>query len=342
MYTDDVQVCATLRNFEADSEYLSFGDFWIQKLTGEDRTQLSRDLKEFTNYPGDNYILVRWYYIGRGKSSTVLRDNAIIFFFPLFRLLKLFKRGDLIMPLGFYSWNKKWYEMPFHGENYGWGYGLKGDPYLFKEKDIEPFNIFRKEMDEYLKHINFLDIPYRKKPKILSDIDTRCFLAIHLLLKGCVENNNPFSIIDRLVDYTTGLESLYLHGEENKRKNLSLRIAALLSKDEDDEKKLRNVIKTFYDIRSAVVHGSLLDKKKDDFLCEHIYEYGDYLRKSILAFLDLNLKNPTKKVVLKMIDETIFECLRFSFCNYFLHKHSRRAELRRDIQESLKLLKLAM
>ncbi len=245
------------------------------------------------------------------------------------------------MPIGFYLWNKKWREMQFHGENYGLGYGLKGDFFFFKKEDIEPFNIFRKEMSGYLKYINFLDMPYLKKPKILKDIDTRCFLAIHLLLKGSLENNNPFSIIDRLIDYTTGLESLYLHGEENKRNNLSSRIATLLSKDECDEKQLRKFIKKFYDIRSDIIHGSLIDEKGDEFLSEHIYEYGDYLRKSILAFLDLNFKNPSKKAVLKMIDETIPKQRWLIFYNYFSNTLARTAK-RKDIQNSLKILKLAM
>jgi len=325
MNTHDVQICAVLRNFESDSEYLHFGDFWIEKLTEKHRDKLCDELDYFNNYPGDNYIAVRDYYIGRGKSSDFLSLNSRIFFYPLFRIMKLFKRGDLIIPLVFSYAIKKWREMRFHGENYGLGYGLKGDSYFFKKEDIEPFNIFRKKMEEYLKYINFPDMPYRKKHKIMSDIDTRCFLAIHLLLKGSVENNNPFSIIDKLIDYTIGLESLYLLRGEDKRQNLSLRIKALLSKDKSQEKQICRDIKKFYDIRSDIVHGSLMDEKGDAFFCTNIYNYGDYLRKSILAFLDLNLKNPCKEVVLKSLDEAILN-----------------SALRKKIQKSLKMLKLAM
>lgn len=145
MIEDNVQVCATLRNFESNSEYLHFEDFWMQKLTEEDRKLFCKELNYFHNYPGDNYIVAQWYYIGRGKGSTVLRDNSIRFFFPLFRTMKLFKKGDLITPFGFYKHYNKWHEMEFHGENYG--YGLKENPYLFKKEDIKAFNIFRKEIE---------------------------------------------------------------------------------------------------------------------------------------------------------------------------------------------------
>jgi hypothetical protein len=322
MITDNVQVCATLRNFESDSEYLNFEDFWIQKLTEEDRKLFCKELNYFTNCPIDNYIAVKWYYIGRGKGSTVLRDNSSMFFFPLFRMLKLFKKGDLITPFGFYKYNNKWHEMEFHGENYG--YGWEKNSYFFKKEDIEAFNIFRKELTGYLEYIDFPIMPYLKMPKLFDSIDTRCFLAIHMLLKGSAENYNPFLIIDRLIDCTIALESLYLLRGDDKRDKLSSRIAALLSEDKSEEKQIRHDIKKFYDIRSDIVHGSLIDRKKIKFLDANIYNYEDILRKSILAFLDLNSKNPSKKGVLKTLDEAMLD-----------------SDLKKEIQESLKILKLA-
>jgi hypothetical protein len=106
-YEDDVQIIITLRNFESDSDYLSFDDYWIQKLSEEDKIQLGEDINSFRCNTYDNYILGRWYYIGRGKSSTVLRDNSIMFVYQLFRALKLFKTGDLITPMCFYTWKGK-------------------------------------------------------------------------------------------------------------------------------------------------------------------------------------------------------------------------------------------
>jgi len=322
MIEDHVQVCATLRNFESDSAYLSFGDFWIQKLTEEDKKIFCKELRYFDNYPWDNYIVATWYYIGRGKGSTVLRDNSIRFFFPLFRAMKLFKKGDLITPFGFYKYNSKWHEEEFHGDSHG--YGAEANPYSFNQTNIEAFNIFSKESKGYLKYIDFPGGPYFKKPEIFKDIDNRCSLAIHIFLKGCAERWSPFVKIDRLLDYTIALESLYLLRDDEKKEKLSSRIAILLSKDKSEERQIRQDIKRFYNIRSDIVHGSLVDREDVKFLDANIYNYEDILRKSILAFLDLNSKSQSKKVVLKTLDEA-----------------TSNTKLKQQIQESLKILKLA-
>lgn len=325
MNEHDVQICALLRHFESDIDYLHFGDFWIEKLTEEEREKLCKDLSYFNNYPGDQHIAVEYHYIGRGEFSDFLRRRIWIFWFPLFRLMRLFKQGDLIIPICFAYVLDKWREMRFHGEDsYGSGCFSEGNPYVFKKEDIEPFNTFRKEIKTYLEHLNFIDNPYHKKPKILKEIDTRCFLAIHLILKGSIENWNPFSRIDKLIDYTIGLESLYLLRDEDKRKHLSLRIAALLGKDEREQEEISRNIKKCYDIRSDIVHGSGIDQKGEDFLHANIYKYEDYLRKSILAFLDFNLRNPTKKAVLRILDKAILD-----------------SDLRKEIRDSLNILKLA-
>jgi len=349
-FEDIVNVCITLRNFESDSDYLDFKDFWIEKLSEDDRNQLCTDLKYFTNYPYDNHIAVRHYYIGRGKSSTVLRDNIFIFYYPLFRSMKLFSTGDLITPIAFYRWNGKLYEVLLQGENYGMGYGLTGNPYILNNDDIEAFNLFRIQIEKYLSFTQLHNIPYLKKPKILNNIDNRCLLALHLYLKRSVENNNNFMIFDKLIDYTIALESLYLgrwdegkrgnlfqriaallcktlyleRRNEGKRGNLSKRIAALLCKDESEKDKISRDIKKFYDIRSDLVHASLIDPKGNDFLYKNIYNYENILRKSILAFLDLNLSYKTKADVLSQLDQA-----------------ASNPDLIKTIHESLEILKLA-
>ena len=322
MLEDTVHVCATLRNFESDADYLSFEDLGIQKLTEEDRKLFCKELHYFDNYPGDNYIAVGLYYIGRGKAFTVLQDNSRILFSPLFRALKLFKKGDLIMPLGFYKYKDKWHEKELHGESYGRGWDE--NLYCLKKEDIKIFETFRKEIKKYLEYIDFFGGPYFKKPEAFKDIDNRCSLAMHILLKGGWERWSPFINIDRLIDCTIALESLYLLRNDDKRDRLSARIAVILGKDKNEEEQIRSDIKKFYDIRSDIVHGSSIDGKDIKFLDTNIYSYEDILRRSILAFLDLNLRNTSKEVVLRTLDETIAN-----------------SDRRQEIQESLKLLKLA-
>ena len=155
-----------------------------------------------------------------------------------------------------------------------------------------------------LKYIEFSDVPYREY-EALKGIDLRCMFAIHMLLKESVENNNPFVIFDKVIDYTMGLESLYLLREEDgKAQKLCSRASTLLSKDNSERARLCKIIRRFYGIRSGVVHGSLVRNNDMAFVSENIYNYEEILRQSIVAFFGLNRKQATKKAVLYLIDKS--------------------------------------
>lgn len=329
MIEDNVQVCAVLRHFKSDSPYVAFGDeFWIQELNEEDRKQLASDLKHFNNYPYDKHLVCRWYYIGRGKSLSVLRDNTLALFGPLFTAMKLFKTGHLLMPLCFYCHRRKWRDMALHGEeNYGVGYGLEmgGHLYEFSAADVQPFLVFKAALEPYLQFLNFGCIPYRKPPQLLQTIDMRCLFATHLFLDTSGQRDNYFLLFDWLLAYTNGLESLYLlKSDKDKSERLAARVAVVLGQDDMDENRLCDIVTQFYKVRNAIVHGSLLDDAQDNFVQQNIWSYQDILRKSILAFLDLNRKSPSKKAVIRQLREAVSN-----------------PNLRRTIRESLGLLRLA-
>jgi hypothetical protein len=90
-----------------------------------------------------------------------------------------------------------------------------------------------------------------------------------------------------------------------------------------NQNHLRDIVKQFYKVRNAIVHGSLLDEAQDSFMRKNIWSYQDILRKSILAFLDLNQKSPTKKAAVSQIRKAATDPI-----------------LRRTIRESLVLLNL--
>ncbi|HYA89123.1 MAG TPA: hypothetical protein VEI57_18955 [Nitrospirota bacterium] len=122
-----------------------------------------------------------------------------------------------------------------------------------------------------------------------------------------------------------GLESLYLLKEEwHRRRRLSRRVSYLLAKDENEENELCELVMRFHEIRNDIVHASLVNREDAEFLSENIYVYEDILRKSILGFLDLNLKIQTKEELLNKIDVSKSE-----------------PEVRKEIHESLKLLEMA-
>jgi len=208
-------------------------------------------------------------------------------------------------------------EMPIHGDSNGiYQLGRKDNPYVMNAADVEAFEIFRKGMKEYLTNLDFYEMPYRKKHSSLHDLDMRCNFAIHILLQGSNENRNPYILIERLIDCTIALESLYLTKNNRKKgEKLDSRVKSILN-DCD--------IKYFYNMRNDIVHASFIDDKQYDYLKTNLWEYEDILRKSILAFYDINKKFPTKEESLRVLDEA-----------------QSSPELKRDIQSILKVLNLA-
>jgi hypothetical protein len=323
MPEDNIHVCAILRNFNSDSQYLSFSNsdyrphdnFWIQKLPDDTLEQLRKELKYWTPFHDDQHVLCKWYYVGRGKSGSILPDNSRAFFFPLFRLLKLFNSGNLILPSIFTTYKDRFREMPFHGDSDGIG---KDNPYVMNADDVEAFESFRKEMKDYLSNVDLLEMPYRKKHPISDEVDMRCNFALHILLKGSIENRNPYILIERLLDCTIALESLYLTKNiKRKGEKLSLRANILLNDIDCD-------LQYFYNMRNEIVHASFLDDTQYHYLEANISRYENVLRKSILAFFDLNKDIPTKEAVLKELDQA-----------------QSNADTKVKIQNSLKVLKLA-
>ena len=308
---DEVQICVVLRNFKSDSDYLKFGSspfnhFWIQKLTIEDKQSFCKNLKYFTNFPEDNYILCYGHHVGRGESvEDALFRQSRIFVLLLFCVMKLFKKGDLLMPFCFTKMENKWYEEQLHGEIFGLGSGFTQNFYIFNKSELSTFEKFKTMMEEkYPKPLNFLiDSPFIKPPEMLKKyIDTRCFLPIFLFSKISTNLNPHLAIIEKLLDYTIGFEFLYLKKKEsNKKENLAKRTSFLLSENKEEKDTIFSLIQKFYEIRNDIVHASLVSSGDYEYLFKNIYEYSELLRRSILAFLDLNFRYSSKEEILKLL-----------------------------------------
>ncbi len=285
MIENNIHVCAILRNFTSDEGYLSFlnadyapyDGFWVQKLSNDNLKELQKELKYCSIFHSDDYVLCKWYYVGRGKSVSILPDNSRGFFFPLFRLLKLFKPGDIIFPSIFTTYKDKLREMPFHGD----GGGIRKDnQYIMNAGDVKAFEVFRQEMKDYLINLDLFDMPYRKKIPLFDQIDIRCNFALHILLKGSIENRNPYILIERLIDCTIALESLYLTKNiKRKGEKLSLRANSVLGECDCD-------LQYFYNIRNDIVPSlHLIDGTQYDYLKANISRYENILRRSNCSIL---------------------------------------------------------
>ena len=116
----------------------------------------------------------------------------------------------------------------------------------------------------------------------------------------------PEAIENKIAYAVMGLEALYLKAEEKEElsRRLAQRVAKLLSFFEEEPIKVYRIVKKAYNIRSGFVHGSPLQNKKPQEVKEILDNIIEYLRKSILTFIQLQNE---KKELLSLIDEALLE-----------------------------------
>lgn len=116
-------------------------------------------------------------------------------------------------------------------------------------------------------------------------------------------------IEDRLIDHMIALESLYLSDEKELRYKLALRAAFLLSPNEGSRVELYKRLKFAYDYRSKIVHGGREKPslQKEDKLKELLVDTEEYLRKSIIRFMELTEHYPLKDLTDHYLDEHILK-----------------------------------
>ena len=113
---------------------------------------------------------------------------------------------------------------------------------------------------------------------------------------------------DKLIDYITAFESLFVKEKQELSYRLSVRVALLIGKDKQDRKQIFELIKKAYDLRSKIVHGLKYEKNvkindKNISIQEFVSKIEEILRTSIKSALQFK-DHPS---FLEKIDEKIFE-----------------------------------
>jgi len=114
----------------------------------------------------------------------------------------------------------------------------------------------------------------------------------------------PEATENKIAYAVMGLEALYLESEGELSHRLAQRVAKLLSFFEEEPIKVYRNVKKAYNIRSGFVHGSPLQNKKPQEVKEILDNIIEYLRKSILTFIQLQKE---KKELLSLIDDALLE-----------------------------------
>jgi hypothetical protein len=106
---------------------------------------------------------------------------------------------------------------------------------------------------------------------------------------------------DKLADFMIALEALYLSDNKELTYKLSLRVAILLGKNEEDRKRIRRDVSSLYELRSDIFHGG--DKPIKE---EQVRMLEEFLRLSLVKFLLLS-RYFKKQELMEKFDESLMD-----------------------------------
>jgi len=222
--------------------------------------------KLFMEYPCLNDSERKLYFINNSFESSITEtdgwtfsgvaqfDNKLIhgYLNPTIRLLRLFKEGDVRMPLKFYYTidnNKTKRLMSFTLGRY-----VSRVLYLLESSEVKDLQKFIKETE----------LPFRESFLQLAFDNFELSYETH---------NINLSFLTLMVS----LETLLNPGKQELRYRISRNTAVLLGRDKAYSKKIFREIKDLYDKRSKIVHAGRSDViKKEDLL-----KLRHYVRESI-------------------------------------------------------------
>ncbi len=297
IYTEgrEIIAIAPLLNFELKGiERIDLGDFMIRKITEEEfKMLLGKGAlgEHHLLYPHGGIFETIWcielkvkYPSKKGKGDLTPHVERVM------TALRLFKKGSI-----YYSailrypkvWRTYW-DVSSHG-----GGKVYESRYELTYEDVENLKEFWNKFKSLnTQRLSFLDVAIRR-------------------FNFSYERRLPE---DKLIDYITAFEALYLKGAEGELGyRLALRCAYFLGKDEEERKRIFEILKSAYDVRSKIVHGGRIQSKSLDkiinklnlkSLAELSMKVEEYLRESIKMFLDY-LQSKSHEEIIEEIDEKI-------------------------------------
>lgn len=192
---------------------------------------------------------------------------------PKIRLMRLFKEGNIGMPLT-YCFFKKTLVPTIRESTHI--YQSPGPRYTLNTEEIDQLQAFLKKYDLPFKHG-----------------------YIQLAFENFETSYEVRSINIAFLSLMNGLEALFNPGEHELRYRLSRNCAVLLGTDRKNSNDIYEDIKQLYDLRSAIVHAY----KKVTVKQEDLYRLRDYVRRSIKTLLKVD---KPKNEALKVLDSIGF------------------------------------
>lgn len=283
-----VKIISPIVGFSSDAETLDFGEFVICKVRTENLHNFLRSMgikgvsNEIASQLLFNYLLCYEYSVEENDDVMNPPDKTTKRIENLVKTFRLYKSGNVRNYFHILVPSTSGYM--YHGHVRG---GFLD--YYFSSSDIKDFLDFQKILttlipNEWDKDNRYIEI------------------AIRYFNFAKERDSNE----DKIVDFVIALEALYLNGDHGEfTYKLAHRAASMLGSTFDRRRVAFEKVKAAYNLRSQIVHGGS-DPKKRKITNEDVEKVDNYVRISIVEYLNLNKKYNSKKLILEKIDESLF------------------------------------
>ncbi|HLX46334.1 MAG TPA: hypothetical protein VKR43_22965 [Bryobacteraceae bacterium] len=258
-----------VRNLESRAGLLDFGEFKISRVG----TRFEEFREVFSSFDVDNvdWIFEKSYLrlpsaLPRSPVDGIPEDIEDILF-----LLRLYRVGDIafIRPVIVLPSGSKSIQAPYRAMNDLNSYSKL--TFKIESGDCEPWTIFADRI--------------RASQSWSSDWFTaarRFFLS-----GGAKQVDLGRDDVDRIVDYVTALESTLVPEKYSNKRRISNRAAALIAPDDSVEaESLVRFMKTFYEIRSRITHGSRIGDRGRAWLRQNFEQIEDRVRQVLVTAVE--------------------------------------------------------
>ncbi len=276
--------------FKIESMSVDEGIRFISLLQNRPYMEVSGEL--FHKFPIRNNSEDKCYFISNsfecdiGMNDEDRRDRLISertkfdvtlvqgYLTPIIRLTKLFKEGNVYMPLEFYYLIDNNAPRLFMG-SYHWSNYNSRDIFTLKDSKISDFQRFIQNTKLPFKE-PFLQLAFENfELSYLTPTTNLTFLSLMI-----------------------SMELLFNPGEELSHR-ISRNAAVLLGKDFKESENIFSEIKKLYTKRSNIVHGRIVSGKSKTLNNEDVVKLRNYVRESIK---EINIKGKSRDELLKFLD----------------------------------------
>ncbi len=194
---------------------------------------------------------------------------------PIIRLMRLFKEGNIYIPLQFYYFVDNNISRLFMGIFEGNNYNSQ-QRFTLEDSEISDFQIFIQKTKLPFKE-PFLKLAFENfELSYLTPTSNLTFLSLMI-----------------------SMEILFNPGEQELSHRISRNAAVLLGKDFKESEMIFSEIKKLYTKRSIIVHGTIASGKSKTANNEDVVKLRNYVRESIK---EINIKGKSRDELLEFLD----------------------------------------